>query len=380
MATNQSSMNAFSEELYDFYLRNRKPQYIIYGITFFITLTFAVVNDLLTGKPEETVVIESIIFGAILLIVISFGYILKLSQSRKLSQSKKPRIQQYNVLYSNDSASIGSEDNSSQKILDTSLYLGLEGRLAQERSLAGWRIRDLKSEIDLISNEIRMLERLKASEEYSLRLAFKKHGYDVPDTISSFSIPEETSLAKTYFAAALAGIILDSLLTTWTLMTMDITPWLALPIAVLLSLVIQAMIILFSDYVNKPTEALQFIKKFALYPSFGLFMLCITVLIIGRMSVVPSSLPISLVSVSLALLSLLLPIMIGAFLAASRILCWSEKAEKRFESIEGNLLRALARRDRLMRELEEWYSIEHSTRASDAEGGVSSTSLKPREA
>jgi hypothetical protein len=61
---------------FEFFFQNRKRQYTVYAIAFFIAFVYAIVSGLVFGRPEESVVVESIALASLLLIALPVAYVL----------------------------------------------------------------------------------------------------------------------------------------------------------------------------------------------------------------------------------------------------------------------------------------------------------------
>lgn len=71
----QSRLGSVIDNLYRFFFKSRKQQYVIYAATFLIALSYAIVSDLVFRKPQHDVVIESIVLASILLICLPLAYV-----------------------------------------------------------------------------------------------------------------------------------------------------------------------------------------------------------------------------------------------------------------------------------------------------------------
>ena len=74
MQEKMSKFDQFIEGLYEFYFDNRKGQYLIYGLTFLVSVAHALVGILLLGKDERSVVFDCVILAVIFLIGLPVAY------------------------------------------------------------------------------------------------------------------------------------------------------------------------------------------------------------------------------------------------------------------------------------------------------------------
>jgi hypothetical protein len=88
--TQSYKFGALIEGLYQFHFRSRKGQLLVYMLTGFTALTYAVVNALVMGRPEPRVMLESVVLTAILLVGLSVAYVRRAIKS-EVSASRKDR-------------------------------------------------------------------------------------------------------------------------------------------------------------------------------------------------------------------------------------------------------------------------------------------------
>ncbi|MEK6301388.1 MAG: hypothetical protein AABO41_11750 [Acidobacteriota bacterium] len=72
----QSGLGLVIDQLYAFFFKSRKQQYVVYAVTFLVAFSYAIVSDLGFGKPQHEVVIESMVLASVLLISLPLAYVL----------------------------------------------------------------------------------------------------------------------------------------------------------------------------------------------------------------------------------------------------------------------------------------------------------------
>ncbi|MGH9834090.1 MAG: hypothetical protein ACREBD_15275 [Blastocatellia bacterium] len=60
-----SKFDQLVERLYEFYFENRKGQYLIYALTFLVSVTYASIGVLLLGRAEQSVVFDCVVLAII---------------------------------------------------------------------------------------------------------------------------------------------------------------------------------------------------------------------------------------------------------------------------------------------------------------------------
>ncbi len=97
-----SKFDQLVERLYEFYFENRKGQYLIYALTFLVSVAYASIGVLVLGRAEQSVVFDCVVLAIIFLVGLPVSYNLGL-------------------VYADAQAS-----ESSRKIKAVSLYDGME--------------------------------------------------------------------------------------------------------------------------------------------------------------------------------------------------------------------------------------------------------------
>jgi hypothetical protein len=70
-------MNKFDqliERLYEFYFGNRKGQYLVYALTFLVSVAYASIGILVLGRTEQSVVFDCVILALIFLVGMPVSY------------------------------------------------------------------------------------------------------------------------------------------------------------------------------------------------------------------------------------------------------------------------------------------------------------------
>ncbi len=65
---------SFIDRLHQFQFHDAKGQFIVFALTAIIALAYALINDLLLGRPERNVMVESAILTAILVVTLTAAY------------------------------------------------------------------------------------------------------------------------------------------------------------------------------------------------------------------------------------------------------------------------------------------------------------------
>ena len=96
-----SKFDQLVEHLYEFYFENRKGQYLIYALTFLISVAYASIGILVLGRAEQSVVFDCVVLAIIFLVGLPVAYNLGVvyanadrqasDQSRAEEESEKRR-------------------------------------------------------------------------------------------------------------------------------------------------------------------------------------------------------------------------------------------------------------------------------------------------
>ncbi|HEV7746404.1 MAG TPA: hypothetical protein VGO56_15515 [Pyrinomonadaceae bacterium] len=192
------------------------------------------------------------------------------------------------------------------------------------------------ADLEVVSSH---LKRLK-NEEDAIRELFnhdlERGDYTFPSVSVPFAISEETKIAKASFLAAFASVVLGSALSTIILTRVFGRSILVLllgpAVEILLMLVVQACFALTFAGGSSPRTGLMRMRRFILFPSILLFLLCVIVTTVLRTAGAGNSL--WLFEAALAGASILLPIIAGAFLLIGQIMSWSKTTQSKYKALE----------------------------------------------
>lgn len=97
MATTNSQSNRtlgkfdqFIEHLYTFYFDNRRGQYLVYALTFLVSVAFASIGILVFGRTEQSVVFDCAVLAVIFLVGLPIAYSLGLVYATVVAQPPAP--------------------------------------------------------------------------------------------------------------------------------------------------------------------------------------------------------------------------------------------------------------------------------------------------
>jgi len=73
-AERMSKFDQLIEHLYEFYFENRRGQYLIYALTFLVSVTYASIGILILERAEQSVVFDCVMLAIIFLIGLPVAY------------------------------------------------------------------------------------------------------------------------------------------------------------------------------------------------------------------------------------------------------------------------------------------------------------------
>jgi hypothetical protein len=85
-----SNFDQLIEHLYEFYFENRKGQYLIYALTFLISVAYASIGILALGRAEQSVVFDCVVLAIIFLVGLPVAYNLGVVYADADTQASEP--------------------------------------------------------------------------------------------------------------------------------------------------------------------------------------------------------------------------------------------------------------------------------------------------
>ena len=168
----------------------------------------------------------------------------------------------------------------------------------------------------------------------------------VEKDIRPFAIREAVRTGNVYLWSAIACLVFETVIAAVIFWGMGASPWFGLLFAVVAGLILEGVVSLGLNRLDRPKETLRKIRHWVLAPAAILFGISFVLLLLAR--TVTGEIAVQLLpafNTSLWTITIGLIGMAGAFLAAREVLVWSQRDEEEFNTLELEETRTKAFRD-----------------------------------
>lgn len=200
------------------------------------------------------------------------------------------------------------------------------------------RRRALQSAVDLIDAGIQRLENELAALREVFRRKLETWLTNLFQVLIPFTIPEDHRDAKLYRIAAFACIFLEAALAVWICMRIGLPWWVGVAIAILAAFLFHGGLSFAFRRVERPKETIGRLRRYLVWPSIAVFGISFLVLLLARTAtggVAVLLLPLFGVALWTTTLGLLL--LAGGLLAAAKVIDWSYKDHKNYDTKDRDL-------------------------------------------